>query len=268
MIRQSSNGFFSKPYLVRIHGIVVLILTVIAFTSCAPTKTAYYFRTLQKDTTLSGLVNKELDSKIIAGDKLRISINSLNKQEDELYSLKSEAGITAQTGYDVSREGTILVHKIGQVHAAGLTRKELAMFLQKELTPYLKDPIVSVEYLNHKVTVTGEVEHPQVINLADEQISLIDALVISGDVKQTARRDHIMVIREEANQKKVKILNLEDHSIFSSPWYYLKPNDIVYVIPDEAKRQREEKRARFQSTFAIAVSTVSLLVIILDRIFR
>ena len=104
--------------------------------------------------------------------------------------------------------------------------------------------------------------------MQEEQISVLDALVLSGDVKKEARRDHIMVIREEGNEKKVKIINLEDHSIFSSPWYYLQPNDIVYVLPDEEKRQKAERRARFQSNFAVASASISLLVILIDRIFR
>jgi len=180
-------------------------------------------------------------------------------------------GITTTGGaaiFAVDQDGNITLHKLGVIKAAGNTRKELAAIIQKDLMPYLKDPVVTVQYLNHKVTVMGEVERPQVINMADEQISVIDAIVTSGDVKQNARRDNILIIREEGNQKKVKILNLEDHSIFSSPWYYLQPNDIVYVVPDEAKRQREERRARFQSNFAIASASISLLVILLDRILR
>jgi len=87
-------------------------------------------------------------------------------------------------------------------------------------------------------------------------------------VKEDARRNDIMIIRETGNEKKVKHVNLEDHSIFTSPWYYVQPNDIVIVSPDFEKRDKEAKRARFQTNFGIIVSTVSLVIIILDRIFR
>lgn len=248
---------------------MIVFSTVCFLASCTPTKSSYYFKTLQKDTTLSGLVSKDMESKIVKGDNLGINISSLSKEEDVLYN--TGLGVSATTTvavFPVDLEGNIILHKLGSVKAAGYTRKELAAILQKSLMPYLKDPIVTVQYLNHKVTIMGEVERPQVINMTEEQLSVIDALVLSGDVKQNARRDNILVIREEGNQKKVKILNFEDHSIFSSPWYYLQPNDIVYVVPDEAKRQREERRARFQTNFAIASASISLLVIILDRILR
>jgi polysaccharide export outer membrane protein len=104
--------------------------------------------------------------------------------------------------------------------------------------------------------------------MPEEQLSIIDVLVMSGDLTSTARRDNIMIIRETGNEKKIKHINLEDHSVFSSPWYYVQPNDIVYVAPDDVKRTKDEKRARFQTTMAIATSTVSLLVIVLDRILR
>lgn len=262
------SGFFSKP--IRFPLAAILVAGIVCLlASCAPTKSSYYFKTLQKDTTLTGLVNKDLESRIIKGDNLGINISSLSRDEDIMYNTGS--GVSTVTGgavFPVSQDGNIMIHKLGLVKAAGNTRKELALLLQKELGPYLKDPIVQVQYLNHKVTIMGEVERPQVINMLDEQLSVIDAIVICGDVKQNAKRDNILVIREEGNQKKVKILNFEDHSIFSSPWYYLQPNDIVYVVPDEAKRQRDERRTRFQTNFAIASAAISLLVIVLDRIFR
>lgn len=249
--------------------IPVLAGMILLMQSCAPTKPSYYFKTIQKDTTVTGMVNRDLESKISKGDLLKIVITSLSREEDVIYNVSPAAGSgSREGGFAVEQDGNIMVHKIGQVRAIGLTRKELAEELKKSLAPYLKDPVVTVQYINHKVTVMGEVERPAVINMQEEQISVLDALVLSGDVKKEARRDHIMVIREEGNEKKVKIINLEDHSIFSSPWYYLQPNDIVYVLPDEEKRQKAERRARFQSNFAVASASISLLVILIDRIFR
>ncbi len=247
----------------------ILISIIYLLSSCAPSKSSYYFKTLQKDTSLTGLVNKDLESKIVKGDNLGISISSLNKEEDILYNAgTNQPGNSMANSFPVDQQGNIHIHRLGDVKAEGSTRKELAESIRKGLEPYLRDPIVTVQYLNHKVTIMGEVERPQVINMTEEQLSLIDALVISGDVKANARKDHIMVIREEGNKKTVKILNLENHSIFSSPWYYLQPNDIVYVVADEEKRQRDERRARFQTNFAIASAAISLLVILLDRILR
>jgi polysaccharide export outer membrane protein len=147
-----------------------------------------------------------------------------------------------------------------------MTRRELKEKLQKDLTPFLKDPIVSIRYLNRKVTVLGEVQKPSVVPMPEEQLSLLEVLGSSGDVSTFARRDNILVIRDTGSGKELKRINLEDRSIFTSEWYYLKPDDVVYVEPND-KKVNEEKRNRKQQTISIVLAAASLAIIILNRIF-
>jgi polysaccharide export outer membrane protein len=157
---------------------------------------------------------------------------------------------------------------LGYVTAAGLSRKELAVLLQNELLPYMKDPIVNVGYLNHKVTVMGAVGGPQVMNMPEEQMSIIEVLVKSGDIQKDGLKNKVMIIREEGDDKKVKLLNLEDQSVFTSPWYYVQPNDIVYVPLDIVKLQKIERRQNLQTYLGLAITVVSFTLLILDRISR
>jgi polysaccharide export outer membrane protein len=245
------------------------LVSICFFSSCTSTKDSYYFKTLKKDTTLNGFVTNNFESKIQKGDVLAINISSLSKDEDAFFN--SGAALATEgsaAGYPVSERGTILLHKLGMVSVAGLTRKALQNKLQQYLLPYLKDPIVTVQYVNHKVTIMGDVGKPQIIPLPEEQISVIDALVLSGDVKDDAKKNNIMIIREHGDTKQVKHINLEDHSIFSSSWYYLKPNDIVYVEPDFEKTKKEENRRKLQTTLSLVASFTSLIIIILDRIIK
>ena len=136
--------------------IPVLAGMILLMQSCAPTKPSYYFKTIQKDTTVTGMVNRDLESKISKGDLLKIVITSLSREEDVIYNVSPAAGSgSREGGFAVEQDGNIMVHKIGQVRAIGLTRKELAEELKKRLAPYLKDPVVTVQYINHKVTVMG-----------------------------------------------------------------------------------------------------------------
>jgi polysaccharide export outer membrane protein len=117
---------------------VLLIVSgcIFLFASCAPTKSAYYFKTIQKDTTLSGLVSKDLESKISKGDNLKIIISSLSREEDAIYNVSPVTGTaTREAGFTVEQDGNIMVHKLGIVKAAGLTRKELAEELKKSPCP-------------------------------------------------------------------------------------------------------------------------------------
>ena len=253
-----------------------VICMLFLLNACKVTRQSEYFKTLQKDTTLSGFVTNNFESKIIKGDRLAITASSSSPVEDALFngtagsvsaSTPAATG-TPATAYSVLPDGTVFLHRIGKIAAEGYTRKELAGSIEKKLLAYMKDPIVQVTFINHKITVLGEVMRPQVINLPEEQISLIDALVLSGDVTPNAKRNSITVIREEGNIKKVKHVNLEDNSLFTSPWYYVKPNDIILVSADSDKYVKEENRKKLQTTLSLVASLSSLVIIILSLIIK
>lgn len=207
-----------------------------------------------------------MDLKIQSNDLLGISISSLSVQEDILFN-KAVTGKENQSGFQVSADGAIYLHKIGKVAVAGLTRKELKNKLETDLLPYLKDPIVTVSFVNHRVTVLGE-NNSMVVEMPEEKISLMEVMAISKGVTVNSQLSKIMVIRETKSTKEIKQLNLEDPSIFTSPWYYLQPNDIVVVKPNEEKINAEAKRTRNQLLYTTILTGVTLLILIVDRIFR
>ncbi|MCX6325005.1 MAG: polysaccharide biosynthesis/export family protein [Sphingobacteriales bacterium] len=238
--------------------------------SCKTTKTSTYFESLPRDTVINGLVGPTLESKIQKRDILAITVSSLSPELDMKFNAASvQIAGDAQTslnknGYLVNDNGKVTIHYLGEIEAAGLTRREFKEKVEKGLLPFLKEPIVTVQYLNRKVTVIGDVNRPQVIALPDEQISILDALVFSGDMNKTAKRTDVMIIREDGSQKKIKHVNMEDHAILSSPWYYLQPNDILYVPADVSKADEEDRRRNTQTTVGLLVSFLSLAIIILN----
>ncbi len=272
MMKNNYYGLLFKK-VSHIPLILFLGITPLFFASCKVTKPSAYFTNLKKDTTLTGFVTRDFESKIINGDRLSISVSSLSSVEDGLFnsagaSAVAATGGTTGGGFLVQQDGTVLLHRLGAVKVAGLTRKELSANLQEKLIGYMKEPIVQVNFLNHKVTILGEVGSPQVLALPQDQLSLIDALVLSGDVKATAKRNDITIIREEGTEKKVKHINLEDNSIFSSPWYYVQPNDIILVSADTEKFVKEQNKGKIQATLGLVVSGISFLLIIIDRVFK
>lgn len=264
-----------KPYLQKniLYTAILVALCGILFSSCATTKNTYYFRTIPRDTSINSSGAKTAETKIRKNDLLSLTVSSLNREEDLTYNAPAfssgttpSAGVSAN-GYLVDAEGNIQYHRLGTIHAEGMTRRELKDKIQHDITPYLKDPVVTVRFLNHRVTVLGEVARPQVLPMPEEQLSLLEVLGSSGDVTQFARRDNILIIRETDNGKQTKRINLEDHSVFSSDWYYLQPNDVVYVEPND-KKLKEEKRNRTQQSVSIGLSALSIAVIILSRIIK
>ncbi len=251
---------------------VVFFFGSFFFSSCKITSQSQYFKNLQKDTTLTGFTPNNFESKIKKGDQLSITVTSLNPAEDILFNGATISGDASKSftagGNTVMQDGTVLLHRLGNVTAEGFTRKEFAVKLQKDLLAFLKEPIVKVAYLNHTITILGEVGKPQVFALQQEQISLIDALVLSGDITAIGKRNDVTIIRENGSEKQVKHINLEDNSVFSSAWYYLQPNDIVLVNADTDKYIKEEKRRKLQTNLSLAASGISLLLIILSRVVK
>ena len=247
---------------------ILFIFGIIGFSSCSVTKPSYYFKTLQKDTTLSNVVNKDLELKIRKSDILAIQVTSLSKEEDALLNSAAAAGTTS-AGYTVDSSGNILFHRLGLIHVEGMTRRELKDKLLKDLAPYLKDAVVNVTFVNHKITVLGEVNAPKIITLEEDQMTVLDALVSAGDIIKNSKRDNVLIIRDKQDgTKKVKHINLENHSIFSSPWYYLQANDIVYVPPDEKLIKKLQRKADFQQNLSLVLTGISLVLLVVDRILH
>jgi polysaccharide biosynthesis/export protein len=266
-----------KPYrtLLRTTGGLVFALATLLLASCGPTKNSYYFKTLPRDTSINTSVSRLQESVIRKNDQLSITVSSLNPEEDKVFNaagISLAGGIAAATGgggngYLVDMDGNIQLHRLGKIAAAGLTRRQLKDKITTDIKPYLKDPVVTVTYTNHRVTVLGEVGKASVIPMPEENMSLLEVLGSSGDLNQLARKDNVLIIRETETGKQFKRLNLEDQSIFNSEWYYLKPDDVVYVEPSD-KKLKDEKRARAQQTISFALSGASLLIIILDRVLK
>ena len=273
--RQFGFTVVNNNFKAALFGIIVAVF----FSSCFSTSNTPYFKTIKSDTTFQALVSNNYESIIQKKDVLSITVSSLNNELDAKFN---EAGSTttnntnvnnnqiqSKVGFLVGDDGTVGLHYLGYIKAEGLTRKQFKEKLQADLLPYMKEPIVSVQYLNKKVTVLGEVGKPQILQLSEEQTSLLEVLVNSGDVTKNADKRSITIIREESgSQKKVKQVNLEDHAYFSSPWYYVQPNDIILVGIDKRKYLTEEKRKNLQTTLSLVASMVSLGLIIINLIFK
>lgn len=266
--------FAKQTFLTGIQFFAVIVLGAVLFSSCAITKPTYIFKDIKKDTTIQGFVNTNIDLKIQKDDLLNLTVSSLNPTEDQLFN--SAMGIVASTGktdasvtgYMVSAEGNIYMHKLGGVLVAGMTTKELKNKLEKDLQPFLKDPIVNVSFANHFITVMGETGTSQKLNMPSQQLSILDALALSGHVTTAGTLKDVVVIRETENAKQFKHINLENASIITSPWYYLQPKDILIVSPDEDKIYTEARRTRNVQLLSTTLSLVSITLIILNRFVK
>ena len=221
------------------------LATLFLFSACTSPKKVVYLQDVQP--LKQQLINQQYEMKIHEDDLLSIMVNS---KDPELtlpfnlpmvtYQLGTNGGATGQQrvlGYLVDTSGDIDFPILGKLHVAGMTRKELTDYIKTRLIDgdLIKDPIVTVQFLNFKVSVMGEVARPGTFILSSDRITLLEALSQAGDLTIYGRRDRVAVIREENGVRTILYHDLRSSEIFKSHCYYLHQNDIVYVEPNRAK---------------------------------
>ncbi|MDB5110025.1 MAG: sugar transporter [Mucilaginibacter sp.] len=254
--------------------ITSMILFQFLISSCANVRKTEYFAD-QNDAIIKSQ-NIAPSSSIQPNDILSIAVSSLNPNATSIFNTPNNSNINSgiatginlqSTGYLVNNEGIIQFPVLGDIKVAGLTTNQLRLEIIKQLTDkkLLVDPVVMVRQLNFKVSVLGEVGHPMVVSVPSEKISLLEALGMAGDITIYGRKDNVMVIREENGEKRIKRLDLNSKELFSSPYYYLRSNDIIYV---EANQSKVTNSSQATQLLPIILSGLSFLAIIIEVIVR
>lgn len=171
------------------------------------------------------------------------------------------------SGYLVNKDGYVHLPYIGDVLVKGLTSDQVKELVTQKISVYFKDPVVNVRFTNFKITVLGEVRNPTTFLLPNENPTIFDALGLAGDITLYGRRDNVMLIRSEADGKKdIVRINLDSTTAITSPYFYLKPNDVLYVEPTSDRvASTSEYRTR---DVAIIASALSLMVVIVARLIQ
>ncbi len=255
------------------HLFSLLVLSYL-LSSCTPRVKALYFPAIPDSSQFQLVTTPEQPIK--KADILSIAVSSANREASELFNLPNspEVQYTAQTGelqkpagYLVGEDGNIRFPFLGLVKAEGLTKRQLQDAIRTALgeRKLLVDAIVDIRHLNFKVTVLGEVTRPTVITVTNEKITLLEALGLAGDLTIYGKRDNILVIRDEAGKRVAQRINLNSNELFSSHYYYLRSDDVVYVEPNRA---RVATGTRFYQLLPIIVSGLATSIFILDRVIR
>lgn len=219
---------------------IFLILLSLVIVSCASKKDILYYQDLQNGS--QEYINY-LSSTIQINDILFIKVSALIPESVEPFNLMGSNGnnVTIETyriqGYLVSQEGSIAFPIIGAINLAGKTTTEAQTLIAKMLNDggYIKEPTVSVRVINSKITVLGEVKSPGTFNYDEQNLSLNQAIGLAGDLTINGVRKDIMIIREVNGVRTYARVDLTSSDWFTSPYYYVKQNDIIIVNPNGPK---------------------------------
>lgn len=250
------------PIYCRVASVYLCICNFLRFL-----KNLKYFNNLSD----SGVVRLPLLQKpsaiIMPDDILEIRIFGANAETSALLnsysgtSGASSAG-SANSGYLVDNKGDVEFPIMGKIRAAGFSKDQFRDVVKERVSKYLKDPMVSVKFTNFRFSVLGEVKSPGSFLVPHERVTILEALGLSGDMTSYSRRTNVRVIRDSSGNREVGQLDFTDKAIFTSKYYYLQRNDIVYVEAEKTKSQFEDF-SRVSSIVATLASIIALTITIL-----
>lgn len=217
------------------------LLLIFLLASCSTKKEVLLFQNINS-------IPVKLDfqaPQIQVNDILSIQVSTLQPELAAPYNLiqQSSAGGVVQLesmkmqGYLVNPEGKINFPVLGSLSVAGKTMQEVEELIQTILVKdnHLLSPIVNVRLLNGKVTVLGEVTRPGTFNYSEQNVTVIQALGLAGDLTIKGKRKEVLIIREIGGVRSYTTLDLTQTALFDSEFYYLKNNDVIVVNPNGAR---------------------------------
>jgi polysaccharide export outer membrane protein len=240
--------------------------------SCGTVKDIAYFQ--NKVVNQPEKIDKHAGIVIQPKDMLSISVSSRNPELVAMFNLSlvqytpgsemggAGGGQQRMLGYVVDNNGYIDFPVLGSIKVAGLTRWELSEMIKTRLVKdgLLPDAVITVEFMNFKVSVLGEVASPGTYTIQGDKVTILQALSLAGDLTIYGQRENVSVIRERDGERVFFQINLCDVDLFKSPAYYLQQNDVIYVEPSVEKARQstiDDKKLRMTT---IAISSSSLLV--------
>ena len=264
-------------------ALAILTIGVTLLSSCKAPKEVVYFQDLKPGESEVKLPAMQAIT-VQPEDKISIIVNSRDPQLTDLFNLPyvtRQLGQSANTytvgtsqgvsGYTVDANGEIDFPVLGKIYVAGKKREEIATYIKNELMRenLVKDPVVTVEFLNLCVSVLGEVNTPGRFSIDRDRLTVLDALSMAGDLTIYGNRGKVMVLRQEGGMQRVYGIDLTSgEQVYTSPAYYLQQNDVVYVEPNNVKARQSTVNGNNVRSTSFWISLASLLTSVAILIFN
>ena len=265
----------------RFSKVIYLIMWALLLSSCTAIKRTAYLQDVQDNAAVNVASEQQIrikpydrltvvvsgkDPELAAPFNVMTSYNSLSNNPIGQTNVSSANGLQVRT---VDAKGDLYMPIIGTLHCEGMTRTELADQIAKRIIDggYIADAAVNIQFADMKVFVMGEVARPGQFDVTRDQITILEALAMAGDMTIYGNRENVTVVRKESGQTKTYRLNLLDAQCFASPAYYLQQGDVVYVQP---KKQRaatgeiNQNRSFWISIASTLLSAASLVMTIIN----
>jgi polysaccharide export outer membrane protein len=251
----------------KIKSLFLAFVVGAMVTSCSTSRSNLtYFEDI--DSSYQVNVNTtDYSPKITVDDELYIMVTStINPGASAVYNLpltnQATRDALAQSTtprvqtYIVGSDGTIDMPVLGKIKVEGLTVDQLKTKVAELVGRDVEDPLVVARMMNFKVNVAGEVKNPGPQVVTSERYSVLDALTAAGDLTEYGERTNVLIVREENGKREAHRLNLNSSDVLTSPYFYLKQNDYVYVTPNQIRSDN----SKYNQNNAFKLSVISTIV--------
>lgn len=261
------------------NKVLFVVLFFFFFSSCRTSRKIVYMQDVVVNTPENIAVNPGII--IQPKDMLSIIVSCKNPELSTMFNLPvvsyqagSEIGANVGQqrllGYVVDDEGNIDFPVLGRLNVAGLTRWELQEKIKQKLITedLIKDLVVTIQFMNFRISVLGEVYAPGTYNIEGDKVTLLEALSLAKDLTIYGKRDGVMVIREMNGVRVTYNIDLRSADLFRSPVYYLKQNDIIYVVPNSVRAGQSTINENNVKSVSLWMSVASFLTTLSVLIFK
>lgn len=245
-----------------INALWAALIFVIFASSCVPMKKQIYLQAEEADSTKSYSQDNTPSYTLQPGNNLYVRIVSVNEEAAEFFNfgygssgnIYYDAAVYLNS-YSVDDSGYAELPFLGKIYLKDLTLKEAKSIVQKEIDNYLYNTMVILKLVNYNVTVLGEVNKPGQYKIYQDRINIFEMLSIASDMTTFAKRNEVVLVRKSKSGSSIHKLNLLDDNIMESEYYYVMPDDIVYVQPVKGKNF-----AFTAFPYTLVISSISLTI--------
>lgn len=256
-------------------NLILVVLFGVLMSSCISQRKLSYLRDVTEASadSINATYKPLKENYITQGDILSIFVNAMDIEAVQAFNMPvanvqnlgsrtitSNTGSGSLQGYWVDPDGYIDFPVLGKLHIEGMTTTQLKDTLTQLISRSVKDPIVNISFMNFYITILGEVKNPGRHAVNSQGMTIFEALGLAGDLTIYGKRNNVLISREVDGKMEFARLNLNEESIFASPYYHIRQNDVIYVEPNTARSISSQNIPLYLSVITTLGSMATVIV--------
>ena len=265
----------------RSTKLLIIVLCCVVISSCIPHKDIVYLQNKENsinDTIVNNLTEIQKPYRVQVDDILNIRVKALDQDAVRIINPIGDVNLNASSaerayfdGFTVDVHGNIRIPSLGYINVLGYTTEAIEKMIEKKLLDeQFKETaniFVTVKLAGLRYTANGEIGKPGSVVLFKERVNIFEAIANAGEIPLTGNKKDVKIIRQYPQGQKVHSLDLTDINVMKSPYYYIQPNDIIYVQPLKQKSiGTGETAVSSLATIATIVSLLTSSILIFTRL--